>query len=234
MAVLLINSVGVNANQYTFTGKKDKNSHKANPLASVPVIVMLAMAPMVEGKQPAQFVPVDSEHLTEVLAQANSVAPEAYAYSQAPQNGAPLGVRYYARYGKVQEIINAKANGNDVNLVFYSHNENAVQSVAAVHFIDHSYDKNSLNLPISIRELVYHNLGPGKEFCGVKLYKEIKNKKTGKISHVKYEYKLDDTSAQKIIDLIAGDSKWTNRTDIEFSETTSPNVAPPKVVWVEE
>ena len=63
---------------------------------------------------------------------------------------------------------------------------------------------------------------------------KIKNKKTGQISHVEYEYKLDDTSAQKIIDLIAGDSKWTNRTNIKFSETTSPNVAPPKVVWVEE
>ena len=64
MAVLPINSVSTNANQYTFTGKKDKNSHKANPLASVPVIIMLAMAPMAEGKQPAQFVPIDSEHLT--------------------------------------------------------------------------------------------------------------------------------------------------------------------------
>ena len=53
MAVLPINSVSVHTNQYTFTGKNNKNdSHKANPLASVPVIVMLAMAPMAEGKQP--------------------------------------------------------------------------------------------------------------------------------------------------------------------------------------
>ena len=234
MAVLPINSVSTNANQYTFTGKKDKNSHKANPLASVPVIVMLAMAPMAEGKQPAQFVPIDSEHLTEVLAQANSIAPNAYAYSQAPQNEAPLGVRYYTRYGKVQEVINAKANGNDVTLVFYSTRKDALTLVNYIHFFDHSYDKNSLKLPPSIQELVYHDLGPGEEFCGVKLYKKIKNKKSGQISHVEYEYKLDDTSAQKIIDLIAGDSKWTNRTNIKFSETTSPNVAPPKVVWVEE
>ena len=81
MAVLPINSVSVNANQYTFTVKKDKNSHKANPLASVPVIIMLAMAPMAEGKQPAQFVPIDSEHLAELVAQANATAPKAYELS---------------------------------------------------------------------------------------------------------------------------------------------------------
>ena len=60
MAVLPINSVSTNANQYTFTGKKDKNSHIANPLASVPVIVILAMDPLADGKQQAQFVPIDS------------------------------------------------------------------------------------------------------------------------------------------------------------------------------
>ena len=86
MAVLPINSVSTNANQYTFTGKKDKNSHKANPLASVPVIIMLAMSPMAEGKQPAQFVPIDSEHLTELVAQANATAPKAYEYTQTQQD----------------------------------------------------------------------------------------------------------------------------------------------------
>ena len=61
MAVLPINRISTNANQYTFTGRNDKkDSHKTNPLASVPVIVMLAMAPMAEGKQPAQFVSIDS------------------------------------------------------------------------------------------------------------------------------------------------------------------------------
>ena len=180
MAVLPINSVSTNANQYTFTGKKDKNSHKANPLASVPVIVMLAMAPMAEGKQPAQFVPIDSEHLTEVLAQANSVAPKAYAYSQAPQNEAPLGINFYTRYGRVQEVINAKADGSNVTLVFYSTRKDQTPLVSDIHFIDHTYDKNSLDLPPSIQELVYHDLGPGEEFCGVKLYKKIKNKKQAK------------------------------------------------------
>ena len=87
MAVLPINSVSTNANQYTFTGRNDrKDSHKANPLASVPVIIMLAMAPMAEGKQPAQFVPIDSEHLTELVAQANATAPKAYEYTQTQED----------------------------------------------------------------------------------------------------------------------------------------------------
>ena len=187
-------------------------------------LLLLATMAMAEGKQPAQ-----------------ADAPTQTAYTQSQQEDAPLGVRFYTRYGKVMEIIKAKANGNDVYLVFYDdgiftafRSDEGMESVTDVHFIDHSYKKESLDMPPYVQELVYHDLGEGKEFCGIKLYKEIKNKNTGKVSHVKYEYKLDDDSAQKIIDLIAGDSKWTNRTDIEFSETTNPSVALPKVVWVEE
>ncbi len=181
-------------------------------------LLLLATMAMAEGKQPAQ-----------------ADAPTQTAYTQSQQEDAPLGVRYYAGFGKVQEIIKAKANGNDVYLVFFTTRRDVSSLVNEVHFIDHSYDKeSSFNSPPWVQELVYHDLGEGKEFCGIKLYKEVKNKNTGEVSHVKYEYKLDDDSAQKIIDLISGDSQWTDRTDIEFSETTNPRVAPPKVVWVEE
>ena len=93
-------------------------------------LLLLATMAMAEGKQSAQ-----------------AGAPAQTAYTQSQQEDAPLGVKYYARYGKVQEIIKAKADGGDVYLVFYSHNENATRSVANVHFIDHSYNKESLHLP---------------------------------------------------------------------------------------
>ena len=128
MAVLPINSVSVNANQYTFTGKKDKNSHKANPLASVPVIVMLAMAPMAEGKQPAQFVPIDSEHLAELVAQANATAPKAYEYTQTQEDELVQRVPDL-KLDRIQEN-NTEEQANQINENFEEQQQTqAVQSM---------------------------------------------------------------------------------------------------------
>lgn len=203
------------------------------PLAGLPVIVMLAMAPMAEGKQPAQFIPIDSEHLTEVLAQANSVAPKAYEYAQSPEKTAPLGVPYFALYGKIQEHFSCKANGENATLVFHTPVTDPSKLVNHIHFVEKNYKNDKMEAPPYVADLIYHDLGEGKEFCSIKVIHKIRNNK-GQTLFTEFEYKLDDNSAQKIIDLIAGDSKWTNRTNIKFSETTSPNVAPPKVIWVEE
>lgn len=233
MAVLPINSVSVNANQYTFTGKKDKNSHKANPLASVPVIVMLAMAPMAEGKQPAQFMPIDSEHLTEVLAQANSVAPKAYEYTQSNNANNSEGINSIAKRYKIQEIVPAIGNGKKAKLVFCDyasrHKDNKTSDlVSEVYYVPNDYKPIDIyTLPPEVITLVYHDLGPGKEFCGIIVSEKIGEKNQTKQT-IKYEIRLDDKSAQKLIDLIAGDSKLKSEGFISFSETKSPQLKTPK------
>ena len=218
MAVLPINSVSVNANQYTFTGKKDKNSHKANPLASVPVILMLAMAPMAEGKQPAQFVPIDSEHLTEVLAQANSVAPKAYEYTQSQEKEAPLGVEYFKRRPIAHIQTGTNGVGRTAHIVFCpvsEGSENLKKIISAIYYVDDNVVKYSTNNPPKITGLVYHDIGKDKEFCSLKMIKTRYDKNGKMIRHLVHE-RIDDKTAQLLIDFLAGETKWKNSTNIKF------------------
>lgn len=230
MAVLPINSVSVNANQYTFTVKKDKNSHKANPLASVPVIIMLAMAPMAEGKQPAQFVPIDSKQLTELVAQASAVAPKAYEYTQNPQKEAPLGIEYLVS-SKAQKVLPCLGNKQPANLLFTtSRGDNEENCVTRIYYVQNDYDKNQYKEPPYIQSLIYHDLGE-KSFLGIKTIERYRVKKGDDYERRTFisEVKLDDEAAQYLIDFLAGDTDFKNSTSIKFEETTSPRVQPPKV-----
>lgn len=207
---------------------KRKDSHKANPLASIPVIVMLAMAPLsMDGKQ---FVPIDNAHLTEVSAQVNSVAPKAYAEPQAPQETTyPFGLKYYNKTRLILKVIDSKANNKDAKMVFSTFNNDASKSkVAYVHLIDKDYNnRRVLSEPPVIRELIYHNTPEG-EFCSVIVSECIKqnNQYVDKF----YNVKLDDNSAQELINLLAGETEWKNSTIIKFSETTSSELRPDKTL----
>ena len=230
MAVLPINSVSVNANQYSFTGKKDKNSHKANPLATVPVIIMLVMAPMAEGKQPAQFVPIDSKQLTELVAQASAVAPKAYEYTQNPQKEAPLGIEYLS-LRKTQKVLPCLGNEQPANLLFTtSHGDNEENRVTRIYYVENDYDKSQYKEPPYIQSLIYHDLGE-KSFLGIKTFERFRVKKGDDYERKIFisEVKLDDEAAQYLIDFLAGDTNFKNSTNIKFEETTSPRVQPPKV-----
>ena len=230
MAVLPINSVSTNANQYTFTGKKDKNSHKANPLASVPVIIMLAMAPMAEGKQPAQFVPIDSKQLTELVAQASAVAPKAYEYTQNPQKEAPLGIEYLVS-SKAQKVLPCLGNKQPANLLFTtSRGDDEENRVTRIYYVENDYDKSQYKEPPYIQSLIYHDLGE-KSFLGIKTFERFRVKKGDDYERKIFisEVKLDDEAAQYLIDFLAGDTNFKNSTNIKFEETTNPRLLPPKV-----
>ena len=230
MAVLPINSVSVNANQYSFTGKKDKNSHKANPLATVPVIIMLVMAPMAEGKQPAQFVPIDSKQLTELVAQASAVAPKAYEYTQNPQKEAPLGIEYLVSE-KAQKVLPCLGNKQPANLLFTtSRGDDEENRVTRIYYVENDYDKSQYKNPPYIQSLIYHDLGE-KSFLGIKTieYLDVWKGADYELKIFIAEVKLDDEAAQYLIDFLAGDTNFKNSTDIKFEETTNPRVQPPKV-----
>ena len=84
----------------------------------------------------------------------------------------------------------------------------------------------SLNPP-QVVKLVYHDTGKDSEFCGV-VVRENHYTSKGEFYNLDKEIMLTDNAANQIIDLLAGDSKWSNKTSIEYSTTTSPNLLPPK------
>ena len=234
MAVLPINSVSVETNQYTFTGRKDKkNSHKANPLAGLPVVVMLAMTPLsTDGKQPAQFVPIDSAHLTELVAAVNANAPKTYAETQAPQKANLSELKAFEDL-RLQKIVKCIGNDQDANLVFTTLNTTAAaanNSVRTIYYVKDNYkepDRYGAKPP-SIDELRYHDLGENS-FVGIRVYEFIYTKTGGK-KLMTYEVRLDDKSVQYLIDFLAGETEFKNNTTIKFTETKSQNLLKPKVI----
>lgn len=222
MAVLPINSVSTNANQYTFTGKKDKNSHKANPLASVPVIVMLAMAPMAEGKQPARFVPIDSEHLAELVAQANATAPKAYEYTQTQEDELVQRVPRL-KSKKIQKIIDCTGNKQKGQLVYTTSKGDTSSTVWSVYYIQNDYNGNNNLRPPSVTKIIYHDIGEDS-FLGILIQEEIMAKKNTAVKCLIREVRLDDKSAQYLIDFVAGDTHFKNYSGIKFEETQKSNL----------
>lgn len=87
--------------------------------------------------------------------------------------------------------------------------------------------QNGVQLPV-VQELVYHDLGKAKEYCGI-IVRTTQRLKSGEFKITKEEVRLPDNCAQILIDLLANYSKMKNRTSIEYSETKSPQLRQTKV-----
>lgn len=237
MAILPVSSVNVYSKQTAFTSRKKDSDNRyvenpmqrnsSNTLAKVPVIVMLAMAPMANGKQQIQAMPIDSKQLTEILAQVPTNALEVAPLEspQRKQDNPPLGINYFKGHDII-DVKDIKANGKDAKLVFryikYKSDDGGVKNARRVYFVDDSYkDRKSYTVsPPEVRALIYHDLGSGKEFGGLGLQTVI-TKVDGTYVPFKYEVKLDDESAQYVIDFLAGEKEYKNEADIKFQVTKS-------------
>ena len=206
------------------------------PLAGLPVVVMLAMAPMsTDGKQPAQFVPINSEQLTELVAQTNAIASKAYEYAQSPQtpqvsqvsHDAIKNLDFYKSH-KIIHIQDIKGNKAPAALVFCCMPGSNGVTVAQVEYIDNNYLKNPKDAPATVDGLVYHDLGPDKEFCSI-MTSILSFEKNGESKVIEREIRVDDNTAQLLIDLLAGDTKWYNSSGIKFYETKRAELYPVKV-----
>jgi hypothetical protein len=179
---------------------------------------MLAMAPMANGKQQVQAMPLDTEQLTEILAQvpANPLEITELEAPQRKQDNPPLGVKYF-KGCNIVDVKSITANGIPANLVFRAFTAGGEQ-IKSVYLVDKNYkNKESLTeAPPVVNSLIYHDLGPGKEFCGLGLEHVVK-KVNGDYTTVRYEVRLDDESAQYVIDFLAGEKEYKN-TFIKFVE----------------
>ena len=150
-------------------------------------------------------------------------------FCQSSQQDYPLGIPFFSKR-KVQEIVPAVGNEVKVFLVFTKlKRQGSDNDVIHIFYVEHSYkDDNPEHHPPDVRGLIYHDLGEDKEFLGIKIYVPI-YRNDGSEGGVIREVKLDDTSAQYLIDFLTNDTKWVNKTDITYSETISPKVMIPKV-----
>lgn len=238
-----INTNGVkmkNGHMKTIKDKRTKGSvtsaeHKGSyvVLKSVFVISMLTLSPSmlnssVKDKNEQKNVLYTTEvceqpqvsHLSTI--DSSEIAPANPQQSPFPQ------IAYFNSQVPIRKIISATGNDIPVKIVLAGYNPG--KDVNVVHYITDSYkDSYESHVPPRIYELVYHDLGPDKEFLGAKIKRNLYDPKTGKRDGLMIrEVRLDDVSAQYLIDLTTGDTEWVNKTEITFSVTKDSKTMPPK------
>ena len=78
-----------------------------------------------------------------------------------------------------------------------------------------------------VRELIYHKLDDGREFCGVVIEGSVVNKEGKSTGIMNSEIKIDDDTANLLMELLLNKSGWNNMTGIKYSMTTSPRLRTP-------
>lgn len=230
-----VNFVGQNSrkNNGDTEGSPVEYNRRSNNLVKVPVVMLMAMSPaMMDAKIPftnlsemeeaktemVAPIPIDSEELDEAI----TIAPD-FSNPQNAQKKAPFGVTSLLGH-KIHHYDTFMNNGKK-HYIVYSGISNA-DYVNKVSVFPEGFDsvKEKKLLPY-VRELVYHDLGKGKEYCGIIVitHQILKN---GKSKTIKEEVRIPDNCAQTLIDLLANYSKMENSTSIKYSETKSAQLRP--------
>jgi hypothetical protein len=196
---------------------------------SIPVIVLMAMNPALlnsaatmsnlQGEE-------ENPNLITMVEPAQNFEIDDATYVMQPkveevQQNYPLNVAYFSQDAKIQQIIPCTESGVKGNIVFAkSSTRGKDEEVQDVYIIRHNYKSKALHgKPPWIVSLNYHNLGGEKDFMGVRVIEQFSDG-----SYQEREVRLDDDSAQQIVNLLIGKTKWANKTGIGYSETNSPEL----------
>lgn len=92
--------------------------------------------------------------------------------------------------------------------------EHLKKIISAIYWVDENVIKYSTVSPPIVTGLVYHDIGKDKEFCSVEMI-HTRYKNGERIRHLVRE-RVDDETAQLLIDFLAGETQWRNSTGIKF------------------
>lgn len=241
--------IGLNVNHYVnFAGQNSRKNNgdtegspveynrRSNNLAKVPVVMLMAMSPaMMDAKTPVTNlsemeeaktemvapIPIDSEELDEMT----TIAPD-FSNPQNAQTKAPFGVTSLLGQ-KIYHYDTFMKDGKKHYIVYSSiRTPDYVDKVSV--FPEGFPNKSGVLLPW-VEELVYHDLGKGKEYCGI-IVRSVNKLQNGRYKTTYEEVRLPDECAQTLIDLLANYSKMKNNTSIEYSETKSAQLRQTKTI----
>lgn len=231
MKVEAINGANYRSNFAFGERIKTDNEHKiyentvSSQLKKVPVIVLLAMNPATlnsaipaqpEMNNPDQIEMVDANH-------------DAYVTSpqtrSTQQSDAPFGWVSLKRY-KIPFIMRGKNPMYEFTMMFATSTlANGDYSKITDVFIlrDGQNPSNGpFTPPPKLERLYYHNTGDGKEYYGAYIADPISDKNGDEVAFQRHEIRIDYNTAQNILKLIKGNTKWINDTNILYYETNSP------------
>lgn len=238
MAITAINNVRLNSvNTVNFTGKKkkadDENSqnlhtnHKSNKLATVPVVVMMAMSPaMLNGKQPITISPENAKEITELVAESPN-AQQDQIKIRYPNRSRAYNIRLNIAEEKGlyrRELINMQnsdtkySNRRSYTMYITSPNKNRPGGVWANQILLIPYDSKDIGEDVyKAIGMTYHNIGKDKEYCGL----IVKNLEP--YDPRVFEIRIPDEAANQLIYLQVGETPYENATNIlDWIELKSP------------
>lgn len=209
---------------------RTRNSSKLNKMVSVPVGVLLALSPsLLNAHQPSMNV-LDSntdktEYVVDVAKAQESSGVDALFETE--QSKRFLGSEWLASY-RIQYYEKFKPTNSSVNqnIVYSAYKYNGSKEyenyVNDVYLVPEGYkSQNDQQAPPKVTHLVFHDLGEGKEFCGLVTCEYFKK---GRFIR---EFAVPEKIANKVIDLMVGDSEYTNRTGIKLIKTKSADTIHP-------
>lgn len=263
MAILPVSSAVLNNNNMvSFNGRKKKQSseesaprsNKVSSLATVPVVVLMAMSPaMLNGKQSLAIMPDNTLNLTEVPADNTKNVDATYENFQVQQNkdklkdmviGDPLYSRPITIEGKKYTLCYA---GKDEK----KDGSGTKKYVEDVYFIPEGYKQqikdryDRLNEPNTLEYLIYHDLGEDKEFVGAAVVSIECDPDGTNRRVVRQELRLADDDANQLIRLRVGkteftaskvdlDHTWRRIPSFEFKQVTTPNLMEKTVRYLDD
>ena len=204
---------------------------------TVPGVVLMAMNPALSNTAATMNnLQGEEGHLNMITMVSPSKTPEAekatYVMSpgveetqQAPKK-APYGWRLF-----LQDTIVGVHKGHnglgDFDMVYTNYNDDT-GSVLDVYIVEEPKEMPvpAWFHPPRVYKLIHHDLGRDKEFCGVVTQEDIIDKNGNYVGKYEKEIPLDDETAQKLIDLVMGRSKWKNNTFIKIYQTNSERLQP--------
>lgn|GEM_PF-2138109 len=202
------------------------------------VVAFVAMSSAtLNSAEPVKVLPIDAEQLTQSIATPNQekeVSTINFHQAQQKQKKHPYLPGGFA-YLDMQEAFRAKMDGVEMRIILAKCDESKNASpnqVDKIYFIPPNYkDENENHYLPEIIEFVYHNLPDGKDYLSVKtveyVYKSDKDIKP--IKALYKDVRINDRSAQYLLDLQTGDTRWKDATGIPFRVTSSPDTEPPNI-----
>ncbi len=233
-AISTISSV----NNISFGNSKKHEKHNnvsvpetlSSNYVKVPVILLMAMSPLTEANSKT---PLTEKPLTTQIAAAPNSEAESAPYVILPEaqevQQAPLSNWGIFRNSTVKSVKSATVAGEPNRMVFTTTgNSNSIERIYLVSNNDKP-SQNPFIQPFRVLSLVYHNIGADKEFCGVVVKKDVYDSDENYKGTIKTEKRIDDKSAQLIIDLLTNHTQWNNETSINFVEVSTPKLMPTEV-----
>lgn len=246
MAIAPVSSISFRNNTSVNFGSRHNNDSEGQEytpsqrkgvtdLGKMPVVVLLAMTPALsEAKMPENHSAGIIPPATEVIYEDPEENEDNFLIympkmSNTEQTRSPYGWKslegLHINYAK-----KFKAGGHEYNMLFTSnHNDSEVNEIF-IFDVNSNGTKHIAQDPPMVKQVVYHNIGKDKEFCGVILERDILEQESGKYKGtIRSEMRLPDDVAQDIVDLITNYSKFQDKTNVKIKEVNTANLLPTKL-----